>query len=600
LTNQRHFCLTHVHIHAKMHIMHIEATPLPVRRHWQIAPAAPVSHIRQFNDLPRLLVQVLYNRGFTRPEEVSAFLDPNPPLRNPLDAPRLKGLEKAVARLRRAIQQREPIAVYGDYDVDGVTATALLTQTLGAFDADVRPYIPDRVDEGYGLNKEALKKLKDMGARVIVTVDCGIRSPAEVAYGNELGLDLIVTDHHSVGGDLPQALACINPKQNDCPYPFKDLAGVGLAFKLAQALLLIERTTSGSMLLRDEELLDLAALGTVADLAPLVGENRTLVRHGLARLNAAPRAGIAALMQVAGVRPDAVDATAIGYMLGPRLNAAGRIEHAMAAYRLLVTTDSAEAQKLAADLNERNHERQRLTKETQDKARELAMARAPGVPLLFAADPGFRVGVVGLAASRLTDEFYRPSIVVELGEKESRGSCRSIPEFHITHALDECAELLIRHGGHAAAAGFTVSTEKLDELAARLFSIAQAQLGGRDLSPALHIDAEVLPGELSYEICGQLKRLEPCGYANPVPMLVSRNIVVRDIRTVGADGAHLKLSLLDERRATWDAIAFRQSQHSSWLQREMRIDVAYHLEINEWNGMKRLQLNLVDLHPAGA
>jgi single-stranded-DNA-specific exonuclease len=200
----------------------------------------------------------------------------------------------------------------------------------------------------------------------------------------------------------------------------------------------------------------------------------------------------------------------------------------------------------------------------------------------------------------LTDEFYRPSIVVELGEKESRGSCRSIPEFHITHALDECAELLIRHGGHAAAAGFTVSTEKLDELAARLFSIAQAQLGGRDLSPALHIDAEVLPGELSYEICGQLKRLEPCGYANPVPMLVSRNIVVRDIRTVGADGAHLKLSLLDERRATWDAIAFRQSQHSSWLQREMRIDVAYHLEINEWNGMKRLQLNLVDLHPAGA
>jgi single-stranded-DNA-specific exonuclease len=301
---------------------------------------------------------------------------------------------------------------------------------------------------------------------------------------------------------------------------------------------------------------------------------------------------------VAGAKPGAVDATTIGFGLGPRLNAAGRIEHAMAAYRLLTTASTDEAHQLAAELNERNRERQKLTRETQDKARELALARAPNAPLLIAADSSFRAGVVGLAASRLTEEFYRPSIVVEQGEVESRGSCRSIPEFHITHALDECAELLIRHGGHAAAAGFTVPTDKLDELTRRLLAIAEVQLGGRDLNPALLVDAETLPGELSYETYQHLKRLEPCGYANPVPVLVNRNMAVRDVRSVGADGAHLKLALADGKRIVWDAIAFRQSRHSAWLRRDARVDVACHLEMNEWNGEKRLQLNVLDIRPA--
>jgi single-stranded-DNA-specific exonuclease len=587
-----------------MSVMSNDANNLtaPRSKRWQIAPAAPPSHFNQFDHLPRLLAQILYNRGVTRPEEAAAFFETNPQLRNPLESPKLKGLDKAAARLRWAIQRREPIAVYGDYDVDGVTATALLTQTLAALGADARAYIPDRVDEGYGLNKDALKKLNDAGVRVVVTVDCGIRSPDEVAFGNELGLDLIVTDHHSVGGaqSVPPALACINPKQDDCPYPFKDLAGVGLAFKLAQALLIIEQKTNGSAPLRDQDLLDLVALGTVADLAPLVDENRALVLRGLAHINGdKPRTGIAALMQVSGAKPGAADATTIGFWLGPRLNAAGRVEHAMAAYRLLVATNADEAHELAAELDERNRERQRLTRETQDKARKLALALAPDAPLLFAADSDFRAGVVGLAASRLTEEFYRPSVVVERGEVESRGSCRSIPEFHITRALDECAELLIRHGGHAAAAGFTIPTSRLDELAARLLAIATEQLGGRDLSPALHIDAEVLPGELNEETHQQLARLEPCGYGNPSPVLMSRNVLVRDVRGVGANGAHLKLSLIDNRRVLQDAIAFRQSHHSSWLRRDMRIDIAYHLEMNEWNGEKRLQFNVLDLRPAG-
>jgi single-stranded-DNA-specific exonuclease len=338
-------------------------------------------------------------------------------------------------------------------------------------------------------------------------------------------------------------------------------------------------------------------------LAPLKGENRALVSRGLARLNAAPRVGIAMLMEVANIKPGAVDAVAIGYGLGPRLNAAGRIEHAMAAYRLLTTDDAALARELAVELDGRNRERQRLTKETQDKAREMALARVPAerAPLLFAADASFRAGIVGLAASRLTEEFYRPAIVVELGEVKSRGSCRSIPEFDISKALDECDrdKLFLHHGGHAAAAGFTVLTSRLDELAARLLAIAQKQLGGRDLSPALKIDAEALPGELSFETCSQLKRLEPCGYGNPTPVLMSRNLRVRDVRSVGADGAHLKLSLADERHVAWDAIAFRQSHHSAWLRRDMRVDVAYHLDCNEWNGQQRLQFNVLDLRPAG-
>jgi len=588
-----------------IHNADVALTPRPKR--WQIASAPPLAYLRQFSELPRLVVQVLHNRGVTRPEQAEAFLNPNPSLRNPLEPPKLKGLEKAVARLRRAIQQCEPIAVYGDYDVDGVTATALLTQTLMSLGATkVRPYFPHREDEGYGLHKEALEKLQAEGMRVVVTVDCGIRSPRVVAQGNELGLDLIVTDHHSIkeGQDLPPALACINPRQSDCPYPFKELAGVGLAFKLAQALLVVERWASGSTSLEDDDLLDLVALGTVADLASLMDENRALVKRGLARLNTKPRAGIATLMQVASIKPGAVDATAIGYGLGPRLNAAGRIEHAMAAYELLVTQDEARALTLAEELNERNKERQRLTRETQERARELALARTPGAPLLFAADPTFRAGVIGLAASRLTDEFYRPSVVVEQGEVESRGSCRSIPDFDITTALDECARadesLFTRYGGHKAAAGFTVPTSRLDELAARLQAIAQLQLGGRDLTPILKIDAETLPHELNHETCDHLKRLEPCGYGNATPVLMSRNLRVRDVRSVGADGAHLKLALTDERRATWDAIAFRQSHHSSWLRRDMRVDVAYHLECNEWNGQERLQLNVLDLRRADA
>ncbi len=317
--------------------------PNACRKKWQIAP--PASLLRQLlPNLHPLVVQVLYNRGIDSPGKVESFLAGRLESNDPFD---LLGMNRAVARLRRAISSGERIAVYGDFDADGVTATALLTLTLRALNANVQPYIPHRVDEGYGLNCQALEKLALQGVNLIVTVDCGMRSPREVAFARRQGMDMIITDHHSVGSDHLNVVATINPQQEGCPYPYKQLAGVGLAYKLAQALLQSDPRAA----LRESDLLDLVALGTVADLAPLVGENRALVIRGLERLNHEPRPGIEALMRQAGLRPGQVDSTAIGYALGPRLNAAGRLAHAHTAYELLVAEYPSEADRLAQELD---------------------------------------------------------------------------------------------------------------------------------------------------------------------------------------------------------------------------------------------------------
>jgi single-stranded-DNA-specific exonuclease len=427
-----------------------------------------------------ITVQVLYNRGITDPSDVTAFFNGGQSEANPFA---LQGMTAAVTRLRQALRAGESIAIYGDFDADGVTATALMVQSLRAIGGHVRPYIPHRLREGYGLNKETLTQLASDDVHVIVTVDCGVRALEEIAHANRLGLDVIVTDHHSVGTELPDAIAVIDPKRPDEQTPFRELAGVGVAYKLAQALLRTHHqipVTTQQVRLEEKNLLDLVALGTVADLAPLVDENRTLVHSGLTHINRMERPGIEALCRQVGLRQGQIDANAIGYALGPRLNAAGRLAHAKTAYQLLETTYPAEAERLASELDQLNRERQQLTRETQERARQLSLTTETEEEplLLFAADPDFQAGIVGLVASRLLDEFYRPAIVVEVGQEFSRGSARSIPEFHITRALDACADLLIRHGGHAAAAAFTVSNKHLEELADRLRELAAEKLGG--------------------------------------------------------------------------------------------------------------------------
>jgi single-stranded-DNA-specific exonuclease len=563
-------------------------------KRWEIKPPASEQHLARFPGIPPLVVQLLHNRDIDDPGDAHEFLTGGVTGHNPF---RLKGMHEAVTRLRDAIRIDEPIAVYGDFDTDGVTATALLVQTLSALGARVQPYIPHRVDEGYGLNLEALRLLYRQGVRVVVTVDCGIRSIQEVDQARR-GLDLIVTDHHSPSpeGPLPPARAVINPKQPGCPYPFKDLSGVGLAFKLAQALFLAQARMQQPADLAEESLLDLVALGTVADLAPLLGENRALVRRGLEKLNQPSRPGVEALMADAGLRRGEVDATAIGFRLGPRLNAAGRIDSAMLAYRLLTSTDLLETKALAEKLGELNQRRQELTEQTVAVAEAQVLADQPDAYLYLAACPDFLPGIVGLAASRLTEAYYRPSVVVELGDEESRGSCRSIPEFNITEALDQCKDLLIRYGGHAAAAGFTVATAKLEELRERLQAIAAEQLAGVEPRPILEIDAELPLEEVNWATHDLLRELEPCGVGNAQPVLLSPNVEVRDKRPMGSESKHFRLALRDGRGVAWDAVYFRRGDLVDQV--PGRVDVAYTLEVHEWNHEKRLQLNVQDLRAA--
>jgi single-stranded-DNA-specific exonuclease len=568
--------------------------PLQARR-WKIAQPVGERDLARFPDLPPLVVQLLHNRRIHDPGEAHDFLTGRLSGDNPF---RLKGMDEAVARLRDAVRHGERIAIYGDFDTDGVTATVLLVQTLSALGAKVEPYIPHRVNEGYGVNLDALRYLYRQGVRVVVTVDCGIRSVGEVAQASR-GLDLIVTDHHSVGPDLPPAQAVINPKQLGCPYPFKNLSGVGLAFKLAQALLRVQNRMGAEVELGEESLLDLVALGTVADVVPLLGENRALVRRGLKELNEPPiRPGVEALMAEARLRRGEVDATAIAFRLGPRLNAAGRIDTAMLAYQLLTSREPLETKELAERLGKLNQRRQELTEKTVVEAEAQVLADDPEACLYLAASKEFLPGIVGLAASRLTEAYYRPSVVVELGDEESRGSCRSIEEFHITWALDECKDLLIRYGGHEAAAGFTVATKDLEALRKRLQAIATEKLADLELRPTLKIDAEIRLEEVDWATHALLSEIEPCGVENPQPVLVSRDVEVRDRRVMGNQRSHLKLMLRDGRGVAWDAVFFRHGHLVDEV--PARVDVAYTLDINEWNSRKQLQLHVQDLREARA
>jgi single-stranded-DNA-specific exonuclease len=558
---------------------------------WQIAPPPPPDHASRFKDVDRFLLQILYQRGLTEPSEVEAFLARRPP--NPDDPFQLQGMREAVERIARAISEEESIAIYGDFDADGVTASVLLVQALRAMGAArVQPYIPHRIKEGYGLNREALGKLAKQGNRLVITVDCGIRAVEQIREARQIGLDVIVTDHHTVSAGLPSAVAVIDPKREDDWYPNPGLAGVGVAFKLVQGL-----TQAGLKMkeLAEEELLDLVALGTVADLAPLLGENRSLVYRGLQIINAARRPGIAALLGQSGVKPGQATVSTIGYGLGPRINAAGRMAHAYDAAKLLITPDPEEAQLLAERLNTLNRERQEMTREMTDRAMAMAVEDGEDTMLLFAADRDFPSGIVGLIASRLAESHYRPTVVVHVGDETAVGSCRSIAEFHITDALDHCEPLLIKHGGHAAAAGFTVEIEKLPDLRERLNALANEQLSCRVLTPQLTIDTELELGDLVF-LRRVFENLEPCGYANPTPLVLSRNVRVHHARVVGRDKAHLKLTLAEGDR-TYDGIAFRMGHHFDELQD--RMDVVYHLEENEWNGRINLQLNIQDMRPAG-
>lgn len=565
---------------------------MPIKsKRWEISPPLPESETRRFQYLHPVVARILYNRGFTDPEAAQAFISGVPQFGDPF---KMRGIPQAVARIRTAIRKQERVVIYGDFDADGVTSTVLLVTVLRKLGANVQPYIPHRVDEGYGLNNDALEALARKGVKLVITVDCGIRSLAEVEHGKACGLDIIVTDHHSVGPEVPNALAVVNPKQDGCPYPEKMLAGVGIAYKLAEALIKVTSTQDKREVpIAAEELLDLVAIGTVADLAPLSHpENRSLVIQGLKHLQQARRIGIKALLEVASMSPEKINAMAIGFTIGPRINAAGRLESAMLAYDLLSTDELQKATQLAHELQRLNEKRQELTRDAQALARTLAGLEAGDQPLIMAVDPNFQQGIVGLAAGRLTEEYYRPAIVMQRGEYESHGSCRSIAEFNITEALDQCAELLIRHGGHAQAAGFSIYNENIPVFRERMMEIVGNGLRGKDLRPSIQVDAEILLQHVDVSLYEALCALEPCGHDNTAPTLCTKRLKVVDCKTIGKDNSHLKLRVSNG-SMEHEAIAFRMGEIAREIPRY--VDLAYRIDMDEWNGNRRLQIIVQDI-----
>jgi single-stranded-DNA-specific exonuclease len=554
---------------------------------WNLLPPVPDRNLALNSGLSPLIIQLLYNRGLTEPSQIEPFITADKRLSG--DPSLLPDIQPAVARIYRALLSGESIAVYGDFDADGITGTALLVQGLSRLGGRVTPYIPHRLTEGYGLKTAALEKLHQQGVSLVISVDCGITALAEVKRAKRLKLDIVITDHHTLLPELPPAVAVVNPKRAGSAYPFPELTGAGVAGKLLQALLQgigKEEQLSG--------LFDLIALGTVADMAPLSGENRYLVKEGLKLMNNSPRLGLREIINQAGLSPGGLDADSISWVIAPRLNAAGRLAHAMTSYKLLMTDSPREAQGLAAWLEQKNAERQRLTAKVQARAREQVLAKGI-TPLLIAAASDYPLGIAGLVAGRLAEEFYRPAIVIRTGEKLSGGSGRSIPEFNIIAALTGCSQLLSHFGGHSQAAGFTLPTRNLPQFKRYLSRLAEEQLKGADLRPGLDIDTEASLPDLSGDTFSAIQKLSPFGRGNPAPTFLSRRVEIIDCRTMGNGAQHLRLKIR-QGSTVWDGVGFGLGCYLAEI--SPRLDIVFNLEIDRWQGRENLRLNILDFAPA--
>ena len=555
----------------------------PGRRQWRLHPPTSVDSVPGA-DLPPLVARLLLNRGINTGPELDSFLNPishHPAL--------LPGMESACHRLSSAIRTGETIGVFGDFDVDGVTGTAVVAQGLEDLGARVVPYIPHRVTEGHGLNAAAVQVLQGQGVSVLVTVDCGVTSRDEVSLAQELGVDVIITDHHLPPPTLPPALSIIDPKLDGSEYPFQDLSGAGLAFKLVQGLYEL----LGQPWKRD--LLELVALSTVADLVPLKDENRLLVSQGLKELRQTRRPGLLALYRRAGIRSESIDVETVSFLISPRLNASGRLQHASTSYGLLMSRSLEEADSLAEQLEALNRERQQLSREAYSRALELVEGWVPLPSILIVDDDRITPGIAGLVAGRLVEDFYRPAVAISRVDGILMASARSIPEFNVAEALSQCGDLFIRHGGHHQAAGFAMSPENLGTLKERLGRIAEEKLGTLDLNPGLNIDVEVSVASLTGETFQWLQDLEPFGMDNPPPVFLTRNLHVVEARLVGAQKQHLKMKL-KEGRAVWDAMAFRIGDQ--WVPDTPMLDVVYTIG-KEWRGATEvLLLKVLDFRPS--
>ena len=582
---------------------------------WSLATPQPLlaGQLASQLKISPLLAQCLLNRGFSEPSAISNFLEPR--LKNLADPFLLPDMAAAVDRLLLARERSEPLVIFGDYDVDGVTSTALLLEVMRPLGWRVDFYLPHRMDEGYGLSRDAvencLKKFPPShgsGAKIpaglLLAVDCGSTAVETIRWLRECGVDVIVLDHHQVSNPAPEAVALVNPQvqlrtpNSELRTAFTELCSVGLAFKLAHALIKRGRQTglSGAPEYDLKPLLDLVALGTIADLVPLTGENRILVSAGLERLDKTQRPGLVALKKVAE-SPAPIGTHEVGYQLAPRLNAAGRLETAGEALELLLARDPAKAAPLAQNLDARNRERQKIERGIVEEV--TGAVRAKFNPQTdFVIVEGrllWHIGVVGIVASRVLQEFYRPTIIIGGEGGEWRGSGRSIAGFDLAAALRDCDDLLVRHGGHAMAAGLSIQPDKIDLLRQRLNELARRALKPADLQPPLRLDAEVGLDEITLELPGKLAHLRPTGQGNPPVQFFARNLAhQRPLQRIGADRRHVKMWVTDG-AGTLEAVWWNGGNESLPVG---KFDLAFAPQMNEFNGSRRVQLKVLDWQPA--
>lgn len=546
--------------------------------------------------LAELVSLLLANRKILSKDDARCFLQSQlPDLHDPF---LMNGMKQAAERTVRAINDGESITVFCDYDVDGVTSAAFLVHFFRDLGVDVRHYLPERKTEGYGLNLKAVEKIKDEGSSLIITADCGITAIAEARFARELGMDLIITDHHQVSEEgLPEAIAVLNPHREDCKYPYSFLAGVGLAFKLATAVrsLLHREGRPKESLPNLKQHLDLIALGTIADVAPLTGENHILVRCGLEVARNTKKPGLSALKEVSGVTGK-IDPTAVGFALGPRLNAVGRLGKADSGFHLLTAQEYAAALELARSLDDANDERKELQRRDVEEA-EYLLSRSEGAakgPVIVLASENFHSGVIGIVAGRIAEKYYRPTVLIALDEGVGKASARSIPSFNLHKAFTECSEHLLQFGGHAYAAGMTIENEKIDGFRKAINAVGERILRADDLIPEIRIDSALSIKDANLNAFKALELLEPCGAGNPSPVFIFEKVQVQALRNMGDEGQHVRFRAVQNGLAI-TAIGFNLSSEMEQLPANAAVDMVCKLMINDWGGTRKVELKIEDI-----
>lgn len=556
---------------------------------WVVLPSdeALTEHLITELGLEPVVARLLVNRGVTTPTEAEHFLHPS--LSHLHDPSLLPDIEPGVDRIASAIKSGEKICVHGDYDVDGVTSTALLVRTLSALKADVEYVLPHRHKDGYGIKPGAVDKIRDKGCGLIVTCDCGITACDTVARASELGMDMIVTDHHEPGPVLPNALAVINPKREDAKYPFSDLAGVGVAFKFAQEIVRKLGHSTDSFI---EKFIDLAALGTVADVVPLVGENRAIVKFGLDAIPKSKKIGFKTMLEAAKVAGKPLTAYHLSFILAPRINAVGRMDDAQAALRLFLTKDVDEAGMLAEEMERHNSDRKAEQQRIQDEAIEqVASKDLSSARVLVLSNEGWNAGVIGIVAGKLCETFGRPAIVISRDPETGMGggSARSVEPFNMVEGLRHCSDLLGRFGGHALAAGLSIPLENMDAFEERINALASEVIPEAELAPRIDVEMELKPTEITRKLADMIALLEPYGEANPEPLFMSRDLTVLKRQRVG-DGSHLKLTVQGKNAPPIDCIAFKMGDVADDLELGSLVDLCYNIRLNSFNGNETVQL----------